>query len=622
MCYNYNVNKKKLPLNQNYQPAKQPAKKTRKSIPILEAAPAKPTKSAKATKSAKPATPAKSTKSTKSTKSAKAAVLTKPAKLEAESVKSTVKPSGPKTNPAGSKARPAGFEAELSAPTASEAIPETDHVKPSRFSFSLKLLARIFAIISSLLLLALFINIYRLGLLPLKYLALVFAAVAVPSAIILLLAYLGKKQPARKIISLILSIPLSIAAVFGFLKINDTADFFSSFGAAEATNTYNVLVAKDSLLDESSDLHGQRIHVYRDLSIDSSLVSEAVSGSLGAEAVFSDDLLALINSATSDSDYVIALDSGAYDSLLEENASYGQGLKIIRTFAITTESVAAPEIDITQKPFTIYASGIDTRTGTLPPRSLSDVNIVITINPLEHKILLVSIPRDYYVHLAGTPAGALRDKLTHAGTLGGIQLSKATVEELLDINIDYYARVNFNFVENLVDAIGGINIYSDVDYAFTANGTNCTFRPGNNYVYGACALAFARERKSYSSGDRHRGENQEQVISRVIEKLTSSTTLLSNYSDILASLRGTFETSFDMDDMSKFIRAQLEDMKGWAIVSQNLDGTTGLAPTYSYPSQDLSVMFPDQATVEAAHAAILTALGIEPESESESEPSE
>ena len=164
-------------------------------------------------------------------------------------------------------------------------------------------------------------------------------------------------------------------------------------------------------------------------------------------------------------------------------------------------------------------------------------------------------------------------------------------------------------VTGLVNAIGGITVNSDVDYSFKCyTNPNCTINPGLNNLDGDCALAFARERMAYSSGDRHRGENQEQVIEKVFDKITSSATLISKYSDILRALSGSFETSLTTSDITSLVNMQLDDMAKWTIESYNLNGTTSGAYTYSYPNQTLSVMFPDAATIETAKAKIQAVL--------------
>jgi len=466
----------------------------------------------------------------------------------------------------------------------------------------------------------LLVNVIRFNILPTKFLVILIVGMVLLSALNLFLAFFKKKPILCKIISLFLSIIYLVVSVFAFLKINDTINFFSNFGTDKNVSTYNILVANESELNEDSDLTDYEIQTYRDLMLDSTLVEEAMKDAIGANAVFTDNILELFSYGLEDTNNVISLNAGTYEAFLADNDMYKDKFRIIKTFDVVTDAESGSGIDVTKDPFAIYLSGIDTRSGTLPSRSLSDVNIVAVINPQEHKILLVAIPRDYYVHLHGTAEGDLNDKLTHAGSTGGVELSKATIEDLLGLDIAFYARVNFNFVENLVNAIGGITINSDVDYSFRCwTDKSCVFNPGANPVDGRCALAFARERHAYSTGDRHRGENQEQVISLILDKITSSTTLLSSYSDILAALEGTFETSFNMDDVTKFFKNQLDTMEPWTVENQNLDGKTGSAATYSYPAQKLSVMFPDQASIDAAKKKINEVLGIVEEPEPESE---
>lgn len=227
----------------------------------------------------------------------------------------------------------------------------------------------------------------------------------------------------------------------------------------------------------------------------------------------------------------------------------------------------------------------------------------MTVNPKTKNILMTTIPRDYYVQLHGVVG--LRDKLTHAGALGGLALSMDTIEDLLEFEFSRYVRVNFNFVIDLVNTLGGLTLYSDVNYNISAyTNRRCTFVPGNNQVDGACALAFARERYAYADGDRHRGRNQEQVIEKIFEKLTNSTTFISRYSDILNSLSGSFDTNISTSDITSLVNMQLNDMAKWTVETYNLDGTTGMTYTYSYPNQLLSVMYPDETTVGIAKLKI------------------
>jgi LCP family protein required for cell wall assembly len=149
-------------------------------------------------------------------------------------------------------------------------------------------------------------------------------------------------------------------------------------------------------------------------------------------------------------------------------------------------------------PIRSFIDIIDTKNATeIKDKDLSDVNIAVVINPEQKRVLLVSTPRDYYVPLEGN--SNKMDKLTHAGTYG-VECSMKTLEALYDIEFNYYAKVNFKSVYDIVNSLGGVTINSD--YAFTSphsyTGKTYTFSKGENFVMGDAALAFVRERKLFA----------------------------------------------------------------------------------------------------------------------------
>lgn len=244
--------------------------------------------------------------------------------------------------------------------------------------------------------------------------------------------------------------------------------------------------------------------------------------------------------------------------------------------------------------FTVYISGIDSH-GSLKAKGRSDVNIIATINVDTRQVLLISTPRDFYVPLS--ISNGVPDKLTHAG-IYGIDVSIGTLEMLYDTEIDYYFRVNFSGFEKIIDALGGVTVHSD--YSFKAGGYS--FSKGSNTMNGAKALAFARERKSFASGDRQRGKNQMAVIKAVIEKAMSPK-LLKNYADIMASVSGSFETSMSYDKIAELVRTQLDQGGSWKVVSYSVTGSDASKKPYSL-STKAYVMIPNQETVDTAIAKI------------------
>ncbi len=271
---------------------------------------------------------------------------------------------------------------------------------------------------------------------------------------------------------------------------------------------------------------------------------------------------------------------------------------------ITSDTIVEEEKGLTERPFILYISGVDSRTGIDNPTALSDVNIAVVVNPLQSKMLLASVPRDTYVQLHGTEG--LKDKLTHAGMFG-IEMSKATMEDFLGIVIDRTLKVSFDTVIKVVDELDGIEIYSDTAMNLKSSLSNkmCYFVEGYQTVDGDCALRFSRERKMYYTGDKHRGANQQEVLTAIIQKLTGSREYLLKAPEILEVASDSFETSLSRDEITSFIRMQLSEAKNWQIESVALDGEGVRELTYSHESDGpLYVMIPNEESLANLKAKI------------------
>ena len=262
---------------------------------------------------------------------------------------------------------------------------------------------------------------------------------------------------------------------------------------------------------------------------------------------------------------------------------------------------------ITKEPFVIYLSGVDTR-GELTENARSDVNILAAVNPVTKRVALINTPRDYYVDLAGTDS---KDKLTHAG-LYGVETSMATLGNLYGVNVDHYIRINFAGFISIIDALGGVDVYSD--QAFTSVGSPgyydpTTFVEGWNHLDGKSALAFARERHAFASGDIQRGINQMKVIDAMLNKIKSPA-LLMGFSKIMDAAADCFVTSFSQDQISALVRMQLSDFAEWDIESYTVTGTSSSSTKcYSAKGQKLYIMKPDDSSVSKAKEMIASVLG-------------
>ena len=260
------------------------------------------------------------------------------------------------------------------------------------------------------------------------------------------------------------------------------------------------------------------------------------------------------------------------------------------------EEASASDKDVSDETFVVYISGSDTRNTKLTT-SRSDVNILAEINPVTHEIIMINTPRDYYI---GNPAGGgAKDKLTHLG-IYGIDNSMKGLSELYGIDVDYYVQVNFNGFKELINQLGGVDVESQYSFTSYIYGGTYSYTRGMNHLNADEALAFCRERMEVPGGDVTRGVHQMATIKAVIEKVTSSETLLTNYNGLMTGLEGTFTTSFTSDEISELVKKQLEDNVTWNIHSFTVQGTGSKNTTYSAPSTYCYVMIPDDGLVNFA----------------------
>ncbi len=251
---------------------------------------------------------------------------------------------------------------------------------------------------------------------------------------------------------------------------------------------------------------------------------------------------------------------------------------------------------VTSRPFNVYISGIDVY-GDINKESRSDVNLIATINPNTHKILLTTTPRDYYVRIPGV-SGEERDKLTHAGNYG-VDTSRATLEELYDTEIPFYIRVNFTSVEEIVNVMGGIDVESELAFTTSkAAGEVVDVKEGMNHFNGKQALAFVRERKALAAGDNQRGKNQQALLSALIKKAVSPMIVL-HANEMIGSVAGNADTNLSEAQIKALVRMQIGRMEGWEIESVAAKGDdSGKKYCYSYRGGPLYVSVPDESSVE------------------------
>lgn len=444
-------------------------------------------------------------------------------------------------------------------------------------------------------------SLYRFHILPLKYYILILIVILLIIGAVIY-CILGKKaNRITNIIGCILSVVLCICMLFMNIKvINKAQETVKAVSNGDIKTTeISVLVKKDSSYKDIEDLDGKQFGILKKIDRENTdFMLNRLSSQFTNEVSkieykeFKDEIQGLQEGRTD----AIIMNEGMRDAFNIIDGSFEQKTRVIYTLDRKEVLKNLKANNITKDSFIVYISGIDTN-GSISKTSRSDVNMLAAVNPQKKELLLIFIPRDYYVPLQcpnGSCETGAMDKLTHAG-LYGVETSQATISKLLDIKINYNIRLNFDTLTTMVDALGGIEIYSDKELTAYTN-KNCNYIKGNQHVNGACALAFARERYAYESGDRHRGENQQQVIEAMLKKFTKSN-VIKNYESIMNAVQGMFQTNMTTDEITALIQMQINDMATWKVTSISADGTGDMLPTYSFGSQPLYVMHPDDEKI-------------------------
>lgn len=455
----------------------------------------------------------------------------------------------------------------------------------------------IFLLIVSVLILVL---VYFINVLPIDYfIVLVVLVLIIDLVVIKLLLGSGK---IRNVIGVILSIILIIIMVFGITYELNTIDFLKQFGFnTYKEEVYNVLVLDESDYETIRDLNGEAIgHLDNNVHKGLNNAIEKIDNNIDFESVILDDINSLVDNLIDEEVAAIILEDAQITMLKETNNELMDNLRIIENYSIETEiKNINKDIDVTSDSYNILITGIDSY-GSITRVSRSDVNMIVSVNPKDKKILLTSIPRDYYVYLSDYGD---YDKLTHTG-IYGIDVTTKALEDLLDIDINYYVKVNFTTLVDIVDELGGITVNSKYDFT-SIDGYH--FSKGNNNLNGAEALSFARERQAFSEGDRVRVENQQLVLTAIINKVLSAG-IITNYNNLLNALSGEFLTNITNKEITDLIKWQIDGMYSWDIETISLDGSNAFDYTYSYKNQKLYVMMPYPESVNSAKEKIKNVL--------------
>lgn len=438
-----------------------------------------------------------------------------------------------------------------------------------------------------------------MDMLPLKYIVIISLALIVFAV---LLAIMHQKL-VSSIIAIVLSVALIVGCIGGSFYAVETSDTLAAVtSSGEQTDVISVYVMADDEAEVVKDIVDYQIGILSTTDRDNTdKTIESLEGTLGTTFQISeyDDMFTMADALQAQTIQAIIIND-AYVGIIADVEGYdwvSTDLKKITEVAHAIEITTQEEVpDDVPETFVMYLSGIDTY-GGVSARSRSDVNILAVVNTETKNVLLLSTPRDSYVSYSVT--GGAKDKLTHAG-IYGVDASIDALQQLYDISVDYYLRINFTGFVEVIDALGGIDVNSD--YEFTVENIR-TYTVGENHLTGLEALAFARERYSFADGDYQRARNQMEVIRAIIDECASSS-ILKNYASVMSAISGSFETNMPQDQIASLVKMQLSDMAEWTVTSYTTSGQSTYAETYSMPGQQLYVIELDQSSIDEAKQMI------------------
>ena len=480
----------------------------------------------------------------------------------------------------------------------------------------------IFGILLSIVLVAftgaLIYQIYKLQVLPDKILIPGILAIILFGLILLLVLNFCTHGIISKIIYSFLVIAICVVYGFGNFYLYSTSKTLTTVTTQsnKAKNTVSVIAMSSSGMEDVKSLEGAKLGVLTNI------------GKKSTEKSLKDIKKNKVTYTKSDYDNVPSLIKALYDGEvdavvlneayrsnvcdIEEYANFNNETKVIHKTVYYTKENSSPLAvsDITAKPFNILISGNDSF-GSLDENSRSDVDMLVTINPVTSTILLTSIPRDSYVTEVCDDYACnygVTDKLTHTG-MYGVDTTKDTIENLLDIEVNYVYRVNFTSMINIVDALGGVDVTVPEGMAVSKFYTNSNLEgvhEGENHLDGKRALAYSRERKAYLDGDVQRARNQQQVLQAMFKKATSPE-IIKNYVNLLNALIGAFDTNMTTDEITSFIKYQIQAKPNWKFEQFVLKGDNDLRVSPELGSE-VSVVILYDSYISIAHDKIQAVL--------------
>lgn len=457
----------------------------------------------------------------------------------------------------------------------------------------------IFTIINLFFTILLSYFIFTLNILPLKYSILLVGLLLIIDIGAVFL--IKQKKKGIRIIGYIISIILALISTVGSYYLSTTNSFLNkAFDNAVKTytNTYYVVALKNSTLEKIDDLKDQKIGYYESIPNIEEALTEFNKKTTTENKKY-ESIIELLKDLKSKKISATIIEENIYEALLEDGTTLNKNdYKIIDKFDLEIEEEQEEIVDDGNS-FSVYIGGVDfTEKNT-------DFNMVVTINKKTHKILLTSLPRDYYVTISGK---GMKELLGYVGYFG-INTSRKTVEDLFGINIDYYVKINTESIVGLVDTLNGVQFCSDSSYTTThalvmgsyddTTGKKLTVSKGCRTYSGIEILTIARERKAFVDGDRQRQRNCQDIMISIFKKMANADNI-TNYSNILNAVSNLYTTNISKDLITELARNTI-DGASWTFEQQSVTGRDSSAYVHLGTVKDY-VMIPNTDSIATAQS--------------------
>lgn len=438
-------------------------------------------------------------------------------------------------------------------------------------------------------------QLVKINILPVQLLLLLSGILVVLTLLLIMIWLFKTRRPFARYFMGFLVCLIGVGCVFGGNVIHSADNLFEQVTnlTDKQVNSVTVYAMKESEILKPADLTAAK-----KLGTASSADTEGTAGILeklqkeGAsyDVVNYDNVYELVDALYANEVDAIAFPEIQHDALYEAANDYNK-YNALTTFTNVVDkflyysdrdpdSINAPDpvANIMTDPFTVLVSGNDSY-GTIGAAARSDVNMLVTVNPKTAQVLIVSVPRDAYMTVsckknvnACAAIAGYQDKLTHTGVYG-VATTESTLEDYFDVPINYYVRINFSSLINIIDAIGGIDVEVEPGLeveTFYANGTEGV-HAGTNHLDGERALAFARERYAYVDGDNQRIRNQSIVLHSLLNALLSPK-MVTNYPQVMEALSTAFDTNMTANELKSLLTLELSRFPKWNIQTYSLVG--------------------------------------------------